>query len=172
MRRIAVQLEALDAVRFVLVIALAAGAIQGVPQFFLGGTVTPLQVISFLIVGATGVLWWTGALLLWWVAVRRRQSSIWIVATQITLGLIIGEIFAGALGMVVASIDTHGKVAMALAQNVSTVVVSSLTFPLLRSPLWFAGAALAIALGRHLNGGPTHLPTATSAAGDQGGVSQ
>ena len=150
MRRIAAHLEALGAVRFVLVIALAAGAIQGVPQFFLGGTVTPLKLISFIIVGATSILWWTAALLLWWVAVRRHQSSLWIVATQITLGLIIAEVFAGALSMVTASIDTHGKAATAIAQNLSTVVVSSLTVPLLRSPLWFAGAALAIALGRHL----------------------
>ena len=57
MRRIAAQLQALGAIRFVLVIALFAGAIQGLPRLFLEGTVAPLQVIPFLIIGLTGVLW-------------------------------------------------------------------------------------------------------------------
>lgn len=151
MRRIVGQIEVLGAVPFIFLIGLVAGAIQGIPRMFLGGTSTPFRLVPYLIIGTTAVLWWLAALLLWWIAVRRRQSSLWVAALQVTTGLVLAELFAGALGMVAASIDSHGEMATIMAQHLSTAIVTNLGFTLLRSPLWFVGATLAIALGRHLS---------------------
>jgi hypothetical protein len=169
MRRIAAQLEALEGLRFVLVIALVAGAIRSIPQLLLSGPVSPLELIPFLVIGLSGVLWWIAALLLWWVAIRRHQSSLLLVATQVTLGLIIADLFAGALAMVAASIETRGEAATVLAQQLSSVVLSNLTVALVRSPLWLVGSALAVALGRHLDGGQPRLRGPTSTA-DPGAI--
>lgn len=163
MRRISAQIEMLGSARFILLIGGVAGAIQGVPRLLLGGTnPARLELIPFLVVGITAVLWWTAALLLWWIAVRRRQSALWTVAAQVTLGLVIADILAAALGMVRASIDTHGEFAALIAHQLSNVIFSNLTFTLLRCPLWLVGSALTIAIGRHLN---DHQPLAASAAG-------
>jgi hypothetical protein len=170
LRRIAAQLQTLRAANFVLVIALVAGVTQGLPRLFLGGTVSTPRLTSFLIVGSAGILWWIAAFLLWWIAVRRQQSSLWSVAAQVTVGLVVGEFFAGALGLVVDSINTHGEVATLLGQHVSDVVLSQLTVTLLRSPLWFIGAALAIALGRHLNQERSPLAAAASPGRRPGAV--
>lgn len=106
MRRISAQLETLGPARFVLLIGLVAGAIQG--------------------------------------------------------GLVMADMLTAALAMVVASIDTHGAFAASIAGQPLTVILSNLTIILLRSPLWFVGSALAIALGRHLSVGERPLSASTS----------
>lgn len=171
MRGISAQIETLGPTRFTLLIGLVAGAIQGLPRLLLGGASTvPPRLTPFLIIGATAVLWWTAALLLWWIAVRRRQSSLWMISAQVTLGLIIAELFAAVLGMVGASIATNGAFAAAIAHQPFTVLVSNLSLPLLGSPLWFVGSAVAIAMGRHLAGGPQAVSASTSASSHPGAV--
>jgi len=164
MRRISSQMETLGPVRFVVLTGLIAGAIQGLPRLLLSGATTvSLQLVPFLVVGITAVLWWTAALFLWWIAVRRQQSSLGAIAAHVTVGLVIADVLATALGMVGASIETHGKFAVLIAPQLVTVIVSNLSFTLLRSLLWFVGSAIAIALGRHLN--TAQQPLAAPAAG-------
>ena len=149
MRRISAEMESAGALRFVLLIGLVAGAIQGVPTLLLGGASTVgFHLVPFLVIGIAAITWWVGALLLWWIAVRRRQSSLLAIAGQVTLGLILADIFANALGMVGASIETHGAFAAAISHQLGNVILSNLSFTLAPSPFWYLGAALAIALGR------------------------
>jgi hypothetical protein len=100
------------------------------------------------------MLWWTAALLLWWIAVRRRRWSLWTTAAHVTLGFALADVLTTALSMVVASIETKGMFAGAIIREPWTFASSNLVLPLIRSPLWFLGSAMAIALGRHLSGGP------------------
>jgi hypothetical protein len=93
-----------------------------------------------------------------------HQSPVWAIAAQVTIGLIIADMLAGALGMVGASIATHGEYGAIITSQVLTVISSSLSVALLRSPLWLLGAAGTIALGRHLNGGPQSYHPSPSAA--------
>src|SRR5438067_6035 len=102
MRRISTQIEAVGAIRFMLLIGLVAGTIQGAPRLFLGGgTTTRLQLLPFLVLGIAAVVWWSAAFLLWWIAVRRQQSAIWI-AIQVTLGLMLADLLNAALAAVPA----------------------------------------------------------------------
>lgn len=165
MRRVAAQIEALGAARFTLLIGLVAGTIQGVPRLFLGGGgAVQSRLTALLIIGVVAVFWWTAALFLWWIAVRRRQSSLWAIAAQVTLGLIIGEVFATVISMVGASIDSRGEFASALAEQPLNFLVSNLALPALRSPVWFIGSALAIGMGRRLIGSQLDGSRLTTAA--------
>ena len=95
MRRITSHIERLAAPPFILLVGLVYGAIQGVPRFWLsGGVGTGLHLAQFVIVGVTSVLWWTAALLLWWISVRRRGWSLWTTAAHVTLGLALGDVLS------------------------------------------------------------------------------
>jgi hypothetical protein len=166
MRRISAQIEALGPTHFTLLIGLIAGTIQSAPELFLGGaTPARLQLLPFLIIGITAVLWWTAAFLLWWVAVRRHQSLIWIIAFQVTLGLVLADLLHAALGAVPAAINTHGGFATAIVRAPWAFIVSNLQFSLFRAPVWFLGAVVAIAMGRSLNG-TLHSRSATTMTTD------
>jgi hypothetical protein len=154
MRRIAAQVEALSAVRFVLLVGLVGGALQGMPRFLLSGTAAPgAHLAGLLVVGVSAVFSLTAAAFLWWIAVRRRRWSLWTTAAHVTLGLALADVLASALGMVAGSIDTNGRLAQLIARDPWNFASSSLVLPLMRSPLWFFGAATTVALGRHLSGG-------------------
>lgn len=151
MRRIAAELERLEPKRFILLIGLVAGAIQGVPRFIVGGASTARAPLApFAIVGVAAVVRWIAAVLLWWIAVRRRQSSTWAIAGQVTLGLFIAELFAAALAVVNASIVTQGEFVAVVVHNLPLFVMSNFGLALLRSPFWYVGAVLTIGFGRHL----------------------
>jgi len=153
MRRISTQIEALGAIQFILLIGVVAGTIQGAPRLFLGGvTTTRLQLLPFLVIGITAVVWWSAAFLLWWIAVRRQQSPIWLIAVEVTLGLVLADLFNAALAVVPSAIETHGAFTTAIARQPWTFVASNLQFSLLRAPMWFLGAVVVIAMGRALNG--------------------
>ena len=151
MRRIAAEIESLGGTRFVLLIGLVAGAIGGLPSLFLGGATTVgFHLIPFLVIGIAAIAEWVGAVLLWWIAVRRR-SALLVTAGQVTLGLIIADLLAAGLGMVSTSIETHGRFTALILDHSMDIVVSNLGIALMRSPLWFVGSLLAISLGRYLN---------------------
>lgn len=159
MRHISARIEALEPGRFVLLIGLVAGAIQGMPRVVVSGADSSrFRIAPFLPIGITAAHWWTTVLLVWWIAVRRRQSSLWATAVHLTLAWVIADTLAAALGMLAASVDTHGAFAVAIADHLESVIISNLTLTLLRSLPWFLGAALAIALGRSLNVGEPPLP--------------
>jgi len=155
MRRIAAQIEGLAAVRFMLLVGLIGGGLQAIPRFLLSGSgaMRP-HVAQFVVVGVTSTLYWTGAALLWWIAVRRRRWSLWATATHVALGLVVADILSNGLGMVAASIDTNGAFAKAVVREPLTFASSNLGLTLVRSPFWFLGAAIAVALGRHLSSPP------------------
>jgi hypothetical protein len=163
-RRISAQIEGLAPTRFILLIGLVGAILQGVPRFFLratGGTRPPL--LPFIVVGLTAVLSWTAALLLWWIAVRRRRWSLWATAAHLTLGLALADLLTNALGMVIASIETHGAFAAAIIRQPWTAISSNLLATLIRGPLWFLGSVVTVALGRHLSGGlPPGAPSAST----------
>lgn len=155
MRRIAAQIEGLAAMPFVLFVGLGGGALQSVPRFFVSGTDGPRpQLAQLLAISVTAVLWCAAAAFLWWIAVRRRQWSLWATATHVTLGLLVADLLSSGLAMVAASIDTNGAFAEALVREPLTVASSNLVLALIRSPFWFVGSAIAIALGRYLSRPP------------------
>lgn len=154
MRRLSRQIEAWAPARFVLLIGAAGGIIQGIPRFFVRGTGgTGAHFGQFVLIGLASVMWCAAALLLSWIAIRRRRWSIWKTATHVTVGLALASVVDMALGAVVASIETRGVFAEALARAPVTFASSNLGLILLRSPLWFLISATVILLGRHLTGG-------------------
>lgn len=163
MRRIAAQIEALAAVPFVLLVGLIGGALQGVPRFLLSGSgaMRP-HLAQFVVGGVTSTLYWTAAALLWWIAVRRRRWSLWATATQVAFGLVVADILSNGLAMVAAAIDTNGAVVKAVGREPLIFASSNLGLTVIRSPFWFVGAAIAVALGRHLSGPPPTIASPPS----------
>lgn len=163
MRRIAAQVEALTPVPFVLLVGLIGGALQAIPRFLLSGSgaMRP-HLAQFVLVGVTSTLYWTAAALLWWIAVQRRPWSLWATAAHVALGLVVADILSNGLGMVAASIDTNGAFAKAVVREPLTFASSNLGLILIRSPVWFFGAAIAVALGRHLSGPPPTIASPPS----------
>jgi hypothetical protein len=165
MRRIAAHIEGLAAAPFILLVGVVGGALQGIPRCFFGGPGgTAPHLAQFIVVGVTSVLWWTAALLLWWIAVHRRRWSLWATAGQLTLGLAFADALTNGLGMVVASITTNGAFAEAIVREPLTFASSNVSLTLIRSPLWFLGSAMAVALGRHLSGGEQAIAPSPSSA--------
>lgn len=161
-REVAEQLARLGGTRFVFLIALVAGIIRSIPGFLFPGNQLPGGPLTVLLFGAFALLWWVGALILWWVAVR-RASSIWIVAAQVTIGLFIGELLGSALGMVSASIEGGGEVAVAVGRHLWMIIWSNLGLALIRAPLIFVGSLLALKVGRSLSEGGQDHPAAPAA---------
>lgn len=158
-REIAEQLARLGAAQFVVLIALVAGTIRSIPGFLSHGGTLPFRPLSFILIGAITLLWWLGALILWWVAVR-RASSIWIVAAQVTIGIVLGELFGSFLGMVPVSIEGGRRVAAAVGNHLPDIISSNLGLALLRAPVVFVGSLLALKIGRALALGSRDLPAA------------
>jgi hypothetical protein len=161
-RESAEQLARFGGTRFVFLIALVAGIIRSIPGFLFPGNQLPVRPLTFLLFGAFDLLWWVGALILWWVAVR-RASSMWIVAAQVTIGLFIGEVFGSALGMVSASIEGGGEVAVAVGRHLGMIISSNLGLALIRAPLIFVGSLLVLQVGRSLLPGWQDHPPAPAA---------
>ncbi len=154
MRRLSRHIECLAPAPFMLLIGAVGGVIQGIPRFFLGSAGrTGAHLGEFVLVAVASVLWWAAALLLWWIAVRRRRWSIWKTAGHVTVGLALANVLDIALATVVASIETNGVFAGAIARAPLTFASPNLVLVLIRSPLWFLGSAMLLALGRHLAGG-------------------
>jgi hypothetical protein len=72
-------------------------------------------------------LWWAAAILVGWVAVRRRRYSIWWTAWHLSLALAVADLLQMGLGFADASI-------------------------LVRSPFRFLGSAVVVAFARLLWG--------------------
>lgn len=99
-------------------------------------------------VAGMALLYWIGAALLWWFAVRRRQHAIWLTALHVTVALFAADLFMDGLGYVAASIETHGEYAGALGHSLPGALSGPLGIALLRSPFWFLQTVALIALGR------------------------
>lgn len=152
MRRVVAYAEGLGPTGFILLIGLVAGTLAGLPRFFMP-TTSPVGPPTgvFILVAVGGILWWTAAFLLWWIAVQRRQSSIWALALQITLGLILADQLDAALSLVISSIGTSGESTALLLRQPLRLLTSNLGFSLIRAPVWFVGSCVAIAMGRRLS---------------------
>jgi hypothetical protein len=144
------QIEALSPAQFILLIGLIAGVLRSVPVFLQTGNVN-IAVAHFsqiVVALALSLLWWIGAALVWWFAVRRRRYPIWLTALHVTLGVAVADVLASVLAMVAGSIETHGAILAELGKAPLMAVLSPLELTLLRSLYWFVEAIALIALGR------------------------
>ena len=149
MRQHLSQLEALAPAPFILTTGAIGGAVRGIPVFFLGNAnVAGARWAELIIALVVSLLSWTGAALLWWIAVRRRRFSIWWTACQVTLALAVADLLMTALSFVRASIETKGEIVLELAHALPTVVVSNLGVTAFRSAFWLIEALVLVALGR------------------------
>ena len=144
------RIEGLASVRFILLIAAVAGTAQAVPVFLHSGSLNlaTARLGQVALITCISVVWWTGAALLWWFAVRRRQYPIWLTAVHVTLGLVAADLLMNGLGYVASSIETRGEFAIALGQALPGTLWGPVGIALLRSPFWFVQAVVLIAVGR------------------------
>ena len=171
MRRLLRHIEGFAPARFILVVGAVGGVIQGIPRFFLGTTGRAgAHLGQVVLVAVASVLWSAAALLLCWIAVRRRRWSIWKTAGHVTVGLALANVLDIALAAVVASIETKGVFAGAIARAPLTFASSNLVLVLIRSPLWFLGSAMLVALGRHLARGQHRAAPSPSQSSHPEGV--
>ena len=148
MRAILTRPEEIGSLRFILLVGLAAGLLPAIPRFLFANTTVsgaPL-VVAFII----NLVWWAGAFLVLWIAIRRRQSSIWRVACDLTLALALGDVLELGLSLVVSSIQTKGAIVEPFARTGVDVALTNLELILIRSPIRFMASAMLIALGRYL----------------------
>jgi hypothetical protein len=143
------QLEALDSAPFILVTGAIGGAVRGIPAFFLSNAnVAGARWAQLIVALVLSLLSWTGAALLWWIAVRRRRFSIWWTACHVTLALAVADLLVTALSFVRASIETKGEIIFDLGSALPTVFVSNLGVTGIRSAFWLIEALVLVALGR------------------------
>jgi len=148
--RFPAQIERLAVTPFILLVAAIAGTIQGLPALLHLGSLnlTSARFVQVAVITGLGILEWTGAALLWWFAVRRRQYPIWLAAIHVTVALAAADLLANALGYVAASIETRGKYAVALGHALPGALSGPVGSAVLRSPFWFVDAIVLIAVGR------------------------
>ena len=147
------EVEGLAAAQFIFLIAAVAGTVQAMPFFLHLGSLSVAHAGIVPIVMASAAITlvkWTGAALLWWFAVRRRQNGIWLTALHVTLGLFAGDLLMDLLGYVQASIETRGEYASEFLQAFPGVLSGPVGVALLRSAFWFVQAAALIAVGRRV----------------------
>jgi hypothetical protein len=144
------QIESLAAAPFILLVAAVASTIQALPIFLQVGSLNLATARFAQIALATGigVLDWTGAAVLWWFAVRRRQYSILLTAIHVTIAMAVADLLMNGLGFVAASIETRGEFAMALGAALPAALSGPIGIALLRSPFWFVEALALVAVGR------------------------
>jgi hypothetical protein len=106
------------------------------------------RLAQIVLVTGIALLNWTGAALLWWFAVRRRQYPIWLTALHVTVALAAGDLLMNGLGFVAASIETRGEYAIAFGRALPAAFSGPVGIALLRSPFWFVQAVALIAVGR------------------------
>ncbi len=171
MRRSLAQIESLAVTPFILIVAAIAGTIQALPVFLPLGSLNLASARLAQVALFTGIalLDWTGAALLWWFAVRRRQHPIWLTAVHVTVALAAADLLMQGLGYVAASIETRGEYAIALWQALPGALSGPIGITLLRSPFWFVEALVLVSVGRlvlHMDtlvvppsAVPTHLDT-------------
>ncbi|HXT17872.1 MAG TPA: hypothetical protein VN706_19705 [Gemmatimonadaceae bacterium] len=118
MPRSLAQIESLAVTPFILLVAAIAGTVQAIPMFLHIGRLNLASARFVEVAAITGlaVLNWTGAAVLWWFAVRRRQYAIWLTALRVTVALAAADLFMDSLGYVAASIETRGEFAIALGR--------------------------------------------------------
>lgn len=145
MRALLVQLEQLAPPHFVLAVAGIGAILQGMPSVLL-----PHTAVAAL---STAILMGVAAILLWWVAVRRRQFSVWRMAWQLVVALALADTLALGLSLALASIQTHGDVAQHLLETPVSTFLGAFVPPLLiLGGVRFLLAAALLSLGRLLPG--------------------
>jgi hypothetical protein len=144
------QIESLALTPFILLVAAIAGTIQALPVFLHLGSLNlaGARFAQIALITGIAVLDWTGAALLWWFAIRRRQYSIWLTAVHVTVALAAGDLLMNGLGYVATSIETHGEYAIAFARALPAALSGPVGSALLRSPFWFVEALVLISVGR------------------------
>lgn len=144
-------MEVLAPGQFILLVGFGAGLLQGVPAFLLAGSTANRAILAVTFAGLS-LLSLAGAVLVWWIAVHRRQFSYWRTAWHLTLALALGDLLAAALALVDAFNQSNGEyISLYVNAPLSTTMPSLLAPILLRSPFRLLGSALLVALGRSLH---------------------
>ncbi|MDP1860093.1 MAG: hypothetical protein Q8K82_15565 [Gemmatimonadaceae bacterium] len=144
-RLIAAHLESLPATHFVLLVATVGGVLRSVPGYLAGRTAAGALFTVALISAAT--------ILLWWVAVRRRQFSVWRVAWHLVVALALADLFAFGITLALVSIDAQGKLARDLAHMPLSTFLGAFVPPIpILGAVRFVIASVLIGVGRHLPG--------------------
>ena len=162
-RLIAAQLESLPAPHFVVLIAAIGGVLRSVPGYLVGRTTAGGLIAVSLISAAT--------ILLWWVAIRRRQCSVWRVAWHVVLALALADLLAFGITLALVSIDTQGRIARDLAQTPLSTLLGAFLPPIpILGAVRFVIATLLIGVGRRLPGSGKLLDRHSLAATHPGAV--
>jgi len=145
--RIPTDVRELHRPRFVFSLALAAGAVPGIPSLLIGqNDVASLQLAVVLIAGA---VWWGAAAFFAWSAVRDSRYVLWRSAALMTLGFALGDVLAYGVHLLSAWAQTEGDYARAYFNAPLTTTLPGLIVPiLLRVPVRFVISAGLLALAR------------------------
>jgi hypothetical protein len=161
MRIVTSRIEQLSARRFIEIVALIAGVFVGMPQILAGSSGNPVPAALVATLAIAGL---TATLALWWIAVRRRQFSVWRTAWHITLALAMGDFIGFAVAFLAATVQTNGDYAEAYFHASWLTTLPGLVVPmLLRSPIRFVGTATLVALGRMPRDGEPRLESKSPA---------
>ena len=160
LRILSKQIEQLSAGRFILLVGAIGGVLRSYPASYVdhatAGTALTLAVVTGL-----------AAVLLWWVSVRRRRSSIWMTALHVMLALDLADALGLFLTVAMMSLDERGHlVGTLMHQSVMSFLAGFVPPYLVLSPIRFLVAAAAVAVGRQLpgSGQPVIPPPLTSSA--------
>jgi len=151
-RTLLTQIEELESLAFVFLVAAIGGVLKGVPALFLGNSSLPgVPVVALFLVGTVVSLFWLAAsILLWWIAIRRRRYSIWQVGFQLMLAWALADVLQMALLLVAGSFATKGAIVEIILHAPLSQSSTSLLLVLIQSPIRFLGAAGLVAFGRFL----------------------
>ena len=133
--------------RFVLSLALAAGAASGIPSVLTGGQ--DARAVQFGIAVFALVAWWCASGFFAWTAVRDSRYTLVRSAALMTLGLALGDLVTSAIAIMGAWAQTEGDYARAyISAPLSTTVPGMIVPILLRLPTRFVISAGLLALAR------------------------
>ena len=142
LRRAVAGLEDLTAGRFILLVGAIGGVLRSYPASCVEHATVRLVFVLFVLTDAAAVL-------LWWVAVRRRRFSVWKTALHVMLGLDLADALGFGLILAMLSLDARRHMVNAVVHKPVMDLVGVFAAPIL---IRFVVAAAAVAFGRVLPG--------------------
>lgn len=139
-------LEDLSPGRFILLVAVIGGVLHSYPGSYLEQATARTIVALAIVTDAAAVL-------LWWIAVRRRRFSVWKTALHVMLALDLADALALLLSIAMLSLDVREHLLSTLVQQPLSTSLGELVPPyVVVSAIRFVGAAVLVAIGRRLPG--------------------
>ncbi len=145
-RLLSTRLENLSPSRFILLVGVIGGVLRSYPGTYLDHATIRMIVALAIITDAAAVL-------LWWVAVRRRRFSFWKTALHVMLALDLADALALLLSIAMLSLDARGHLVNTFVHQPLSTILGGLVPPyVVFSAIRFLGAAVLVAIGRRLPG--------------------